>query len=56
MNDACNVPVIKHTKKVTGSRPNVPVNKATVGTMNTQKFTAIDPTSTPASTYIKKVK
>lgn len=55
MNDACNVPVTKHTKKVTG-KPNVPKNKATVGTMDTSVFRNIDPSATPVSAYTKKTK
>lgn len=38
------------------SKVNVPKNKATVGTINPNAFSKINPAVTPVSAYIKKTK
>lgn len=53
MNEACKDSI--KTKSV-NKKPNPPKSKAIVGSLNPNQFTNIDPTSTPASAYIKKTK
>lgn len=56
MNDACNIPVSKNTKKVSDTRPNVPKNKATVGSISVSNLENINPSATPVKVYTKKTK
>ena len=44
------------TKKIPSGKPKVSANKATVGKLNTSAYTAIEPSTTPVSVYIKKTK
>lgn len=53
MNEACKSPI--KTKSATG-KPNVPKNKATLGALDSAKYSNIDPASTPVSSYTKKSK
>lgn len=53
MNEACKKSIIK---KTISGRHSVPKNAATLCSMNTSKYTAIDPTATPVSAYTKKIK
>lgn len=44
------------TKKIPSGKPKVSANKSTVGKLKTGAYTDIDPSSTPASAYMKKTK
>ena len=44
------------TKKIPTGKPKVSARKATIGKLKTGAYTAIDPSSTPASAYTKKTK
>ena len=44
------------TKKIPSGKPKVSANKATVDNLKTDEYTDIDPSSTPASAYMKKTK
>lgn len=44
------------TKKIPTGKPKVSASKATIGKLKTSAYTAIDPSSTPASAYTKKTK
>lgn len=44
------------TKKIPSGKPKVSTSKAIIGKLKTSAYTAIDPSSTPASVYTKKTK